>query len=87
MNQHIKMLPFVRTAEELFQKTAKRESLNNKFRLVINGPTYGLTKSGKFDALMGSDPVPASETLQEGRIVRGGKVIGGTKSNMYFIAE
>ena len=87
MHQTIKMIPFVRTAEELFQTTAKRESIKQKFKIVINGPTYGLTKSGKIDALIGSDPVPASETLQQGRIIHNKKIIGGSTSNMYFIAN
>lgn len=87
MHQTIKMIPFVRTAEELFKTTAKRESTIKKFKIVINGPTYGLTKSGYLDAIVGSDPVPASETLQQGRIIHNNKIIGGTRSNMYFIAN
>ena len=70
MSQSIKMIPFVRTAAELFETTAKRVSIRNNFAVVVNGPTYGLTASGKVDALVGSDPVSASETLQQGRIIR-----------------
>jgi hypothetical protein len=87
MNHTIKMVPFVRTAEELFSNTALRESRSNKFQVVINGPTYGLTNAGKADALFGNDPVSANETKQEGLIVRQKKVIGGTKSDMYYIAN
>lgn len=85
MEHSIKMIPFVRTAEELFSKTASTKSKVEKFAVVINGPTYGLTNSGKVDALIGDDPVAAKETLQQGRIVLNGKIIGGSKSNMYFI--
>ncbi|ARU55375.1 hypothetical protein OLMES_1296 [Oleiphilus messinensis] len=87
LSSQIKMIPFVRTDEELFDRTAKRESKANKFRVVINGPTYGLTNSGKLDAVVGSDPVLAKETLQQGLIVQNRRVIGGTKSNMYYIAN
>lgn len=81
----IRMIPFVRKTEELFEMTAKRESNLQKLRVVINGPTYGLTTAGKLDALSGSDPVHPSETLQEGQVVYKGKVIGGSKSDMYFV--
>ncbi|MEJ2407287.1 MAG: phosphodiester glycosidase family protein [Candidatus Thiodiazotropha sp.] len=77
----------VRSAEELFSNTARQESISNKFKVVINGPTYGLTAAGKADALFGSDPVKAEETLQEGRIVRNKRVIGGSRSDMYYIAN
>ena len=87
MNQSIKMIPFMRTKEELFEKTAKRESTINKFTVVINGPTYRLTNSGYLDALVGSDPVPPNNTLQEGRIIKKKNIIGGMKSNMYYIAN
>ncbi len=87
MNQSVKMMPFVRVNEELFEDTARRESTTNKFKVVINGPTYGLTNTGKFDALIGKDPVSAAETLQEGYIIKNRKIIGGCKSNMYFIAN
>lgn len=87
MHQSIKMIPFVRTKEELFETTAKRESTLNKFKVVINGPTYDLTKSGYLDAAMGSDSVPAEDTIQQGLIVQNKKIIGGNKSNMYFVAN
>lgn len=87
MHSSIKMVPFVRLAEELFETTAKRESTNKKLKVVINGPTYGLTKAGYFDAMMGSDPVPADNTLQQGNVIYNKKVIGGSKSNMYYVAN
>lgn len=87
MHSSIKMVPFVRTAEELFETTATRESKARKLKVVINGPTYGLTKAGYLDAMMGSDPVPADNTLQQGNIVHDKKVIGGSKSNMYYVAN
>jgi len=82
-----KMVPFVRTAEELFETTALRESTANKYSVVINGPTYGLTTSGKIDATLGSDPVPAADTLQQGNIVYNKAVLAGTPSNMYYVAH
>lgn len=87
MSDSIQMVPFMRTKEELFETKVVSEYNKEKFSVVINGPTYGLTKSGKFDALFGSDPVPASETIQQGRIVHNNKVIGGKSSNMYFVAN
>jgi len=87
LNDSAKMTPFVRTAEELFETTVLRESAAKKLSVVINGPTYGLTYSGKVDALMGSDPVPATETLQEGKIVYKKAIIAGSASDMYYIAN
>ena len=66
LDHSAKMVPFVRTQEELFETTLKRASSAEKFKVVINGPTYGLTYFGKVDALSGSDPVKAEETLQQG---------------------
>lgn len=85
MDHSIRMVPFVRTAEELFEQTVKRKSATENFKVVINGPTYGLTKSGYADAVLGWDPVPAKDTLQQGQIILNNKVIGGRKSNMYYI--
>jgi hypothetical protein len=82
MSDSIKMLPFVRNKEELFETTVVNSNNKEKFSVVINGPTYGLTHTGKLDALIGSDPVPAKETIQEGQIIRDGKIIGGKSSNM-----
>lgn len=85
LHHSVRMIPFVRSQEELFAATAKRASKLQKLRVVINGPTYGLTTTGKFVAFAGSDPVHPSETLQEGRIVYNGKIIGGSRSDMYFV--
>ncbi len=82
-----RMVPFVRTTEELFEATALRESTANKFSVVINGPTYGLTFSGKIDALLGSDPIPVAETLQQGNIVYKKTVLAGAPSDMYYVAN
>jgi hypothetical protein len=87
MSDSIKMIPFMRAKEELFETTVVNENSKEKYSVIINGPTYGLTQSGKVDALLGSDPVPASETIQQGRIVRNNKVIGGKPSNMYYVAN
>jgi hypothetical protein len=87
MSDSVKMIPFMRTKEELFETTVVNKNTKEKFSVVINGPTYGLTDSGKFDALIGSDPVPASETKQQGRIIYNNKVIGGKSSNMYYVAN
>ena len=87
MNQTIKMVPFIRAAEELFNQTAIRESNKHRFKVAINGPTYGLTTAGLSDAFFGDDPVKPTETKQEGLIVRNKRVIGGSRSDMYYIAN
>ncbi len=87
MKDTIRMVPFVRTKTELFNATATRTSAKEKFSVVINGPTYGLTAAGKSDALFGSDPVNPTHTIQEGFIVRDKKVIAGKASDMYYIAN
>lgn len=87
MCDDVRMVPFVRTAEELFETTALRESTANNFSVVINGPTYGLTVSGNIDAAFGSDAIPAAETLPEGNIVYKNTVLAGSKSDMYYIAN
>jgi hypothetical protein len=82
-----KMEPFVRTKEELYLDTIKKKVSSEKYKFVINGPTYGLSTAGKVDAAIGNDPIPAVETEQEGRVIKGSKIIGGRASNMYWIAQ
>lgn len=85
-NSSVKMIPFVRTADELFTTTALRESKANNFSVVINGPNYDMSIKNRVKTVTHSH-LPASATIQQGYVVYKGKVIAGKKSDMYYIAN
>ena len=80
--------PIVRDREEHFSETVKRAQSNAKLTVCINGCWYGLTNSGKSDALLGHDPVPSVDTLNEGFALLGtGAISGHSAPNMFYIAQ
>lgn len=80
------MRAIVRTREELFTTTVAREAPS--FDVVVNGNYFDATKGGKFDALVGHDPVAPSETLIEGHVVRAGvPTIGDSRPQRFHLAE
>lgn len=79
-----KMTVILRTAEELFQTTVRRESVRRSLSLIINGNFYDLTPGGKWDALRGSDPVPAAATTPIGLLIRDYRRIGGRNAQLLF---
>lgn len=86
MSNNMKMVPFVRKKEELFSTTINRVS--KKYRVIINGQFYGLSNTGKADALIGNDPVDPVHTTPEGLIINNGKIIGGRSApQMFYIAN
>lgn len=82
----VSMRAIVRTRAELFTETVAREAAN--FDVVVNGNYFGATQDGKFDALIGHDPVNPAETLIEGRVVRAGQpTLGDGRPQRFFISE
>lgn len=82
----VSMRAIVRTREELFTTTIGRSV--GAFDVIVNGNYFGLTNAGRFDAYLGNDPVPAAETLIEGRVVRAGAAaIGDSRPQGFHIAE
>lgn len=77
-----RMQPIVRTREELFVDTLRREGVGMK--VVVNGSYYDVSRSGILDAVMGHDPVPASETTLLGIVVHNGRSIAGTSRPQHF---
>jgi exopolysaccharide biosynthesis protein len=73
-----------RTQEELFRTTMRSAYQKMPFVCAINGLQYSLTWSGKQDALVGDDPVPAFETTQDGFLISQGKVLGGRSAPQMF---
>ncbi len=82
MPDKTRMIPFVRNKEELFTSTIKRHA--RKFKVIINGQFYDLSKAGIADALWGTDPVDPSHTTPEGLVIRNGKSIGGRPAPLMF---
>ncbi len=85
MSDKSKMVPFIRKKEELFSATIN--SYAKKFRVIINGQFYGVSKSGILDALIGNDPVDPKHTTPEGRVINNGKLIGGRDTPLMFHIE
>lgn len=83
-NDTIKMVPFIRNREELFETTIAREYTSKKFRIIINGQFYGLDNSGKADAFIGHDPVDPGSTTPEGIVILNKARIGGRAAPMMF---
>lgn len=79
-----KLIPIVRTKEELFETTVRKAQSKHKFKVIINAQLYDLTTTGKSDALWGSDPVAATETTPQGRSIIGGTILAGKKANQMF---
>lgn len=86
MNDKTRMVPFIRKKEELFSTTIKNQS--KKYRVIINGQFYGVSKAGIADAMWGNDPVDPFHTTPEGKIINNGKMIGGRSAPlMFYIAN
>jgi hypothetical protein len=82
MDHGAEMNVIVRTAEELFSSTVSTHL--SGMHVVVNGNYFGLTTMGKVDVAWGHDPVPAADTLIEGRVVSGGGVIAGDSRPLLF---
>ena len=83
-----RLIPIVRTDEELFSTTVERAYKKAAMHVCINSCWYGLTNQGLIDVLAGDDPVLSSETLNEGFALQGNGVLSGHSSpSMYFIAQ
>jgi len=75
-----------RTREELFSATVNREGAG--MAVVVNGNYYDVSTAGKMDALAGSDPVPATATTVEGRLIsNGGLLAGRSAPQMFYFAQ
>lgn len=80
------MRAIVRTREELFATTVATRA--HSFDVVVNGNYFGATREGKFDALIGHDPIEANATLIEGHVVRAGApTVGDSRPDRFFLAE
>jgi hypothetical protein len=77
----------LRTAEELFEDTARRAQRSLNLKAVINGNYYDLSTAGYMDAMVGHDPVEAKETTPIGLVVSGGRVVAGNpQPERFFVA-
>jgi hypothetical protein len=77
-----------RTKEELFRTTMRAAYQKMPFVCAINGLQYSLTWSGKQDALVGDDPVPAFETTPDGMLISQGKLLGGRSApQMFYVSH
>ena len=58
-----KMIPIIRTKEELWETTVRNAYGSESYSVIINAQLYDVSKSGLADALWGSDPIPAAATV------------------------
>ena len=77
----------LRTKEELFSATVSDTYKTQKYQIIANGNQYDVTYNGIMDALVGHDPVPATETTPLGYVVYKKKRIAGTSEpNRFYIS-
>jgi YD repeat-containing protein len=79
-----RLVPIVRTGDELFTDTAIRESRTQKLDVVVNAQQYELSTRGYLDVSVGNDPVHPNEITPIGQVVGGGSVLDGRSSPLGF---
>jgi hypothetical protein len=85
LDHQYQMVPIVRTGDELFTDTIKREG--KPMKVVVNGSFYDLTPLGFVDSQVLSH-MPADETILQGQVVRAGKVVAGiSRPKHFYIAQ
>jgi hypothetical protein len=80
----VKMEPFVRTKEIMFEATAIGATKANDYLATINAQVYGMTAAGFVDYGIGDDAVDPSTIIPEGVTVFGKKVIAGKGAPLNF---
>ncbi|OZG71873.1 hypothetical protein BTA51_17855 [Hahella sp. CCB-MM4] len=84
----VKMEPFVRTSEIMFDARAMEATRTNGYLATINAQVYGINTTGKIDYAVGSDPVTPKGIEPEGYTVLGKTVIAGRAAPLnFFIAN
>jgi hypothetical protein len=84
----VKMEPFVRTQEIMFEATALAATKTNNYLATINAQVYDMTPAGYLDYGIGDDAVDPSTIIPEGVAVFGKKVIAGRGAPLnFFIAN
>ena len=87
-NDTVKMEPFARTDEVMFEATARVHSIENNYLAVINAQIYDINARGLIDYAIGDDPVTPAGIEPEGYTVFGNKVIAGRAAPLnFFIAN
>lgn len=84
----VKMEPFVRTQEIMFEAAALAATNTNNYLVTINAQVYDLTPAGYMDYGIGDDAVDPSTIIPEGVAVFSKKVIAGRDAPLnFFIAN
>jgi hypothetical protein len=82
------MEPIIRTREEFFSETVRREVSSRGYKVAINGNMWDVTKVGLADVLAGHDPIPAGETIVKGIVTArsGGIKLGNSEPERFFVS-
>lgn len=80
----VKMEPFVRTEEVMFEATATNATNKNKYIATINAQVYGMNTAGYMDYAVGNDPVTPSGIEPEGYTILSGKILAGRAAPLNF---
>jgi len=81
----VKMEPFVRTQEIMFENKAILATEVNNYLATINAQVYDMTAAGYLDIGIGDDAVDPSTIIPEGVVVFGKKVIAGREAPLNFL--
>lgn len=81
------MSPVIRTEKELFTQTIS--SASSDFEVLMNGNMYGVSSSGKWSALTGTNtPIEASKTTPEGQVIKNNQLeVGTSEPLMFYLAK
>jgi len=84
LSGNIEISPIVRTAEELFSTTIKKDYASNPNSIYINANFYDVSYAGILHAVNGNDPVKAEETSILGYVVYNNKLISSDSKPLNF---
>lgn len=83
-NDTVKMEPFVRTQEVMFETTALAATKAKDYLATINAQVYDISPAGMMDYAIGDDAVAPSNITHEGVAVLSKKVIAGRAAPLNF---
>jgi hypothetical protein len=84
LDDQVKMEPFVRTEEVMFETQAIAATKKHGYLVTINGQVYGMNMQAKMDYAIGDDPVAPEGIEPEGFVVLANKVISGRAAPLNF---
>jgi hypothetical protein len=88
MKDDTRLVPVVRTEEEMFTNTATDAAQSNDLDVVVNAHQFEFKALGLADYAIGDDPVDPDGMLPQGLTMENGRVLAGRSSpDTFYIAQ